>query len=81
MTPAHVTPFGGSPDDARPIEASVVVVRRLVDPLVDGSGFPVTSPYVETCLLQVLGPSSVLLLRRCGAWLAAVPGWPPSHVD
>ena len=32
------------------------------------AGFPLDHPYLEHCWTPVLGPSSVLLLRRC-AWL------------
>lgn len=50
------------------------VVRRWADPVVEARGFPVNSLYVEAVLLPVLGPSSVLCLRRLGSWAAARPG-------
>ena len=48
-------------------------VRRWADPVVDRWGFPVRSVYTETVLLPVLGPSSVLCLRRLGSWALAKP--------
>jgi hypothetical protein len=48
-------------------------VRRWVDPVVEDRGFPVNSVYSETVLLPILGPSSVLCLRRLGSWVAASP--------
>jgi hypothetical protein len=58
---------------ARPVEQDSFLMRRLDDPVVEAHGFPVTGVYCETVLLPLLGPSSVLLLRRFGAWLAASP--------
>ena len=49
------------------------VVRRWVDPVVETRGFPVKSIYTETVLLPILGPSTVLCLRRLGSWAAARP--------
>lgn len=61
-----VTPDGSMPER--------FVVRRWVDPLVEARGFPVGSVYTETVLLPILGPSSVLCLRRLGSWAASRPG-------
>jgi hypothetical protein len=47
--------------------------RRWVDPVVETRGFPVNSVYSETVLLPILGPSSVLCLRRLGSLVAARP--------
>jgi hypothetical protein len=60
-------------DERQPSEPVTLLVRRLVDPLVEAHGFPVTGVYCETVVLPLLGPSSVLVLRRFGAWLAASP--------
>jgi hypothetical protein len=43
-------------------------VRPLHDPVVESYGFPVIFVYTEIVLLPILGPSSVLCLRRLGAW-------------
>lgn len=44
------------------------------DPRVQRVGFDLTDPYVEQCWSAVVGPSSVLLLRRLPAlWVARVP--------
>jgi hypothetical protein len=48
-------------------------VRRWHDPIVEAFGFPVNSIYIETVLLPILGPSSVLCLRRLGAWATGNP--------
>jgi hypothetical protein len=48
-------------------------VRRWHDPIVEACGFPVNSIYTETVLLPILGPSSVLCLRRLGAWATVNP--------
>ena len=55
------------------LEQDSFLLRRLVDPVVEAHGFPVTGVYFETLLLPILGPSSVLLMRRAAAWLAASP--------
>lgn len=55
------------------------MVRRLVDPAVEAHGFPVTSVYFETVVLPILGPTSVLLMRRLATWLEASPDG--IHVD
>lgn len=49
-----------------------MVVRRLVDPVVDRVGFGVMEAYVELVWLPVIGPSATWMLRRLGAWL---PEW------
>jgi len=48
-------------------------LRSWVDPAVEARGFPVTSMYTESVLLPILGPSSVLCLRRLGSLAAARP--------
>jgi hypothetical protein len=47
------------------------VIRRWVDPVVEGFGFPVNSIYTEAVLLPILGPSACWCLRRLSAWVAA----------
>ena len=51
----------------------MLTVRKWSDPLVEAQGYPVTSDYVETFWLPVLGPSATWALRRLAA-LAATPG-------
>ena len=42
------------------------------------AGFPLDHPYLEQCWTPVLGPTSVLLLRRCNAlWADATPARVP----
>jgi len=48
-------------------------LRPWVDPAVEASEFPVTSIYTETVLLPILGPSTVLCLRRLGSLAAGRP--------
>lgn len=43
------------------------------DPLVDRHGYDPRSPYVETFWLPVLGPSTILLLRRLAGLLDVAP--------
>src|SRR3546814_20511726 len=44
------------------------------DPRVQRVGFDLTDPYVEQCWSAVVGPTSVLLLRRLPTmWMARVP--------
>jgi len=43
------------------------------DPVVEARGFPVTSIYTEAVLLPILGPSTVLCLRRLGSLAAGRP--------
>jgi hypothetical protein len=54
-------------------ERTWLLVRPLMDPVVEEHGFPVMSAYVETVVLPILGPTSVLLLRRLGAWVTVCP--------
>lgn len=42
---------------------SRLVIRRWVDPLLDGCGYPATGFYVERYWGPVVGPSSLLLIR------------------
>jgi hypothetical protein len=49
------------------------IVRRWIDPVVEGRGFPVNSVYTETVILPILGPSTTFCLRRLGAWAAVEP--------
>jgi hypothetical protein len=53
--------------------APKLMVRPLVDPVVDRLGFPVMSAYVEGLWLSVLGPSATWALRRLGAMVTARP--------
>jgi len=48
-------------------------LRPWTDPLIEARGFPVSSIYTEAVLLPILGPSSVLCLRRLGSLAAARP--------
>lgn len=48
-------------------------LRSWADPVVEARGFPVTSIYTEAVLLPILGPSTVLCLRRLGSLAAARP--------
>ena len=45
---------------------STVIIQPVAhpDPRVHRAGFPLDDPYLERCWLPVLGPTSVLLLRR-----------------
>lgn len=56
-----------------PANLETLVVRAWSDPLVEAHGYPVTSNYVETFWLPILGPSATWALRRL-AGLAATPG-------
>ena len=49
------------------------LLRPWVDQAVEACGFPVTSIYTEAILLPILGPSSVLCLRRLGSLATARP--------
>lgn len=44
-----------------------LVVRALIDPVVEAHGFPATSRYVETVWLGVLGPTATWAYRRLGS--------------
>lgn len=52
---------------------ATIVVRSLVDPLIDRVGIAVTAPYVEALWLATVGPSSVWLLRKLDGHLAVDP--------
>lgn len=41
-----------------------VVTCRWWDPIVEAAGWPVSHPYVERFWLPILGPSSLVMLRR-----------------
>ena len=60
---APVLPITLDPVDAVAVSPTVVL-RPLVDPTVDATGFDPRSSYVEHFWLGILGPSSVWLLRR-----------------
>jgi len=49
------------------------VLRPWVDAAVGACGFPVASIYTEAVLLPILGPSTVLCLRRLGSLAAVRP--------
>jgi hypothetical protein len=50
-----------------------VELSPLFDPTLDRVGFPLEHPYLEEVYTSVLGPSSVLFLRRAGRLLADSP--------
>lgn len=52
---------------------AVITVRAWHDPVVEALGHDARSLYVETFWLPVLGPSTILLLRRLAGALAATP--------
>jgi hypothetical protein len=56
-----------------PSDRDAFVVQRLIDPAVPGHGFAVTSVYVESVVLPIVGPTSFVLLRRLAIWLEASP--------
>lgn len=41
-----------------------ITVRRWHDPLVEAAGWPISHGYVERFWLPILGPSSLVMLRR-----------------
>lgn len=49
------------------------VLRPWADPVVEARGFLVASIYTEAVLLPILGPSTVLCLRRLGCLAATQP--------
>lgn len=49
------------------------VLRPWADPAVEARGFGVASMYTEAVLLPILGPSTILCLRRLGSMAAAQP--------
>jgi hypothetical protein len=50
-----------------------VELSPLFDPTLERVGFPLDHPYVERVYCSVLGPTSVLLLRRAGQLFAEHP--------
>lgn len=65
------------PIDLTPVtalaSADAIIVRPLVDPVLDAHGHDPRSTYVELFWLGVLGPSTVFLLRRLAAGFDAWP--------
>ena len=57
---------GAASDQWRSAVPASVEFCPLFDPILDRVGFPLDHPYVERVYCSVLGPSSVLLLRRAG---------------
>lgn len=53
--------------------SATVELSPLFDPTLDRVGFPLDHPYVERVYCSVLGPSSVLLLRRAAQLFAEHP--------
>ena len=53
--------------------SATVEISPLFDPTLDRVGFPLEHPYVERVYCSVLGPSSVLLLRRAAELFADHP--------
>ncbi|HSH60416.1 MAG TPA: hypothetical protein VK988_12420 [Acidimicrobiales bacterium] len=52
-------------------------VVQLTDPVIDALGHDARSIYVETYWTPVLGPTSLILLRRIAGWLETKPdGFP-----
>ena len=62
--------FGDGPGERGGSAARAVRVRRWVDPVVEGFGFPVNSVYTEAVLLPIF-PSACWCLRRLSAWVVA----------
>ena len=52
---------------------ATVELSPLFDPTLDRVGFPLDHPYIEQVYCSVLGPTSVLLLRRAGELFAEHP--------
>ena len=50
-----------------------LLIRALVDPVVEAHGFTPTSHYVEACWTPILGPSAVVAYRRLGLLVEARP--------
>jgi hypothetical protein len=50
-----------------------LVLSPMIDTTYDRVGFPLDHPYIENVWLPVLGPTSVLLLRRAGTLLEEHP--------
>ena len=53
--------------------SATVELSPLFDPTLDRVGFPLDHPYIERVYCSVLGPTSVLLLRRAGELFAEHP--------
>jgi hypothetical protein len=53
---------------------ATVELSPLFDPTLDRVGFPLDHPYIERVYCSVLGPTSVLLLRRAGDLFAEHDG-------
>lgn len=55
--------------------SDVLVLRAVPHPVatVHQAGFPIDHPYLERCWTSVIGPSSVLLLRRAALLLREAP--------
>ena len=51
-----------------------VELSAMFDPTLDRVGFPLDHPYIERVYCSVLGPTSVLLLRRAGELFAEHDG-------
>lgn len=56
------------------VEHDPLAVVSLEDPLIEALGHDPRSAYAETFWVAVLGPSSVMLLRRVAGWLEDSPG-------
>jgi hypothetical protein len=56
------------------VEHDPIPIEPLDDPVIDAVGYDARSPYVELFWLPILGPSSVLLMRRIADWLDESPG-------
>ena len=55
------------------VEHEPFTVVRLHDTVIDAVGHPAAHPYVERFWLPIIGPSSVLALRRISRWLDTSP--------
>lgn len=66
-----MTPTG--PTQIWLIEHEPFTVVRLHDDVIDAVGHHAAHPYVERYWLPIIGPSSVLALRRMALWLDASP--------
>ena len=55
------------------VEHEPFTVVRLTDDVIDLVGHPATHTYVERFWLPIIGPSSVLALRRIAGWLERSP--------
>ncbi len=57
----------GTRTTPHPTPNPTLVIRALVDPVVETHGFAATSRYVEACWLPVLGPTATWAYRRLGS--------------